>query len=227
MATRLDRVVPGPTAPVTRTGSLRDRAVERLRRAVMHLELSPGAVVSEAQLIDRVGLGRTPVREAVARLELEGFVTVIPRKGIQIAPITLRDLQSLCELRMDLEGLGARLAAERRTPAQLATMQRLFRPAPDLIARNDLPQLLELDRDFHTLLARCTQNRYLEETLSRLYGNSLRYWFVSFSRAGFLDEVLEEHEAIVAAVEKRRGRAAEQAMRHHVLRFKEKVIESL
>jgi DNA-binding GntR family transcriptional regulator len=104
-------------------------------------------------------------------------VTVLPRKGIQITPVTLVDLQALCELRMELEGLGARLAAERRTPEQLRVMQGLFAEAPVLIAANDLSQLLELDRDFHMLLARCTKNTYLEETLSRLYNNSLRYCF--------------------------------------------------
>ena len=175
----------------------------------------------------RAGLGRTPVREAVARLELEGFVTVLPRKGIAIAPVTLRDLQAMCELRVELEGLGASLAAERRTPQQQAALVRLFEPAPGLIARNDLPRLLQLDWDFHTLLARCTHNPYLEEALARLYANTLRYWFVSFSRAGHLDEVLAEHDAIVAAVLGGNSGAARAAMCHHVTRFKEKVIQSL
>jgi DNA-binding GntR family transcriptional regulator len=207
--------------------SLRNQALSLLRQAVVHLRYAPGAVVSEAELVVQVGLGRTPVREAVARLEQEGLVTVLPRKGIQITPVTLVDLQALCELRMELEGLGARLAAERRSPEQLRLMHGLFAEAPGLIAANDLSQLLELDRDFHTLLARCTKNTYLEETLSRLYNNSLRYWYISFSRAGYLDEVLHEHEAIVAAVAERKGREAEAAMRHHVQRFKEKVIQSL
>ena len=142
--------------------SLRNQALSLLRQAVVHLRYAPGAVVSEAELVVQVGLGRTPVREAVARLEQEGLVTVLPRKGIQITPVTLVDLQALCELRMELEGLGARLAAERRTPEQLRVMQGLFAEAPVLIAANDLSQLLELDRDFHMLLARCTKNTYLE-----------------------------------------------------------------
>ena len=198
-----------------------------LRRAIVHLEIAPGAVVSEAELMERAGLGRTPVREAVARLEQEGFVTVLPRKGIAIAPVTLRDLQALCELRAELEGLGASLAAERRSPQQVSTLVHLFQPAPRLIARNDLPRLLQLDWDFHTLLARCTHSPYLEEMLARLYANALRYWFISFSRAGHLDEVLAEHGTIIEAVVRGDSGAARAAMCHHVTRFKEKVIQSL
>ncbi|MGB7630691.1 MAG: GntR family transcriptional regulator [Candidatus Deferrimicrobium sp.] len=215
------------TVTPKRIDSLRDKALAVLRQAIVHLKYSPGSVVSEAELIATVGLGRTPVREAVGRLEQEGFVAVLPRKGILITPITLLDLQTLCELRMELEGLGARLAAERRTPAQLEELQTMFKGAPALIAANDLPQLLDLDRDFHMLLAQSTKNRYLEETLSRLYSNSLRYWYISFSHAGFLDEVLQEHEVIIASVAEQRGQEAEAAMRHHVRRFKEKVIQSL
>lgn len=201
--------------------------MDALRHAIVHLEFAPGTIVNESDLMARVRLGRTPVREAVARLELEGFLSVLPRKGIAIAPVTTRDLRELCELRIELEALGASLAAQRRTPAQVVALRRLFKPAPRLVARSDLERLLRLDRDFHTLLAECAHSAYLQETLSRLYANSLRYWFISFSRAGHLAEVLGEHEDILAAVAGGDAEAARAAMRYHVLRFQEKTLQSL
>src|SRR5262249_41163847 len=140
------------------------------------LSLKPGAVLTEAELIERVGLGRTPVREAVQRLSTEGMLKVLPRRGIQVTPIHYGDQMALLETRRELERLVASKAAPPRTPDQrdagLAVAARMEKAAE----KQDLKLYLSADHDCDTLLGEAARNPYAIKALSPLRAQCRRLW---------------------------------------------------
>lgn len=221
--TELTVLVP-PGAPVR---SLSAVAYYRLRDLVVTLELPPGAVLDERQLMERLQLGRTPVREAVRRLAGEGLVTVFARRGTVVAPVDVRDLTHVSEVRTDLEALGAKLAAQRADAADRSRARELLdqigaAPVTALSATagpEALRSLIRLDQRVHHCVHHATHNRYLQETLGEYLTLSLRLWFLGLERVRRLDEAITEHRDVLTAVLDGDGQAAEQAARTHVSGF--------
>jgi len=221
--TELTVLVP-PGAPVR---SLSAEAYYRLRDLVVTLELPPGAVLDERQLMERLQLGRTPVREAVRRLAGEGLVTVFARRGTVVAPVDVRDLTHVSEVRTDLEALGAKLAAQRADAADRRRARELLdqigaAPVTALSATagpEALRSLIRLDQRVHHCVHHATHNRYLQETLGEYLTLSLRLWFLGLERVRRLDEAITEHRDVLTAVLDGDGQAAEQAARTHVSGF--------
>jgi len=166
-----------------------------------------------------LGLGRTPIREALQRLALENLVVILPRRGTIVADLNMSDLQKIFEIRVDLELLAVRLAAQRATPAQIAAMEALFAGADELLHVGDNYQLIQLDHQAHQLLAQAAHNEFLEETLEWLYNHVLRLWYVSLHRVQRLREAIEEHREIVARVKAGDGEGAARIMRAHIAEF--------
>ncbi len=200
-----------------------DRAYETVKQLIVSLQLAPGTVIEEAELRLRVGIGRTPLREALYRLVDHGLVVVAPRRGFFVADISAAGLQELSDLRLVLESMAVRLATERSSPSIVPQLRAVLLNTDLSIAAHDLNQLIEIDLSFHRLLAHAAGNQYLEETLDRLYAMMLRFWYLSFERAGQLPDVMHEHANIVNAIEHRDSLGAEAAMRFHVLEFRNKV----
>lgn len=198
-----------------------ERAYRQLKEMIVFLELRPGQVIREALLMERLQVGRTPLRDALSRLNHEGLVKVLPRRGTLVTEIGIDDLQKIYEIRVVLEGYCARLAALRITEERLQDLKLLLESAESFL--EDLRVLIEIDRDFHRSIAKAAQNEYLEGILSNLYDHSLRLWFVSFARAGKVRETLFEHQDILKALRARDPEAAERAARYHVTQFREKV----
>jgi DNA-binding GntR family transcriptional regulator len=169
-------------------------------------------------------LGRTPIREALQRLALENLVVILPRRGTIVADLNMSDLQKIFEIRVDLELLSVRLAAQRATPAQIAAMETLFADADALLHPGDNYQLIQLDHEAHRLLAQAAHNEFLEETLDRLYNHVLRLWYVSLHRVQRLREALEEHREIIARVKAGDGEGAAQIMRIHIAEFQDQFL---
>jgi DNA-binding GntR family transcriptional regulator len=157
-------------------------AYRLIKEQIITLALPPAALIDEAKLMADLELGRTPIREALQRLALENLVVILPRRGTIVADLNMSDLQKIFEIRVDLELLSVRLAAQRATPAQIAGMEALFENADALLHDGDNYQLLGLDHQAHQLLAQAAQNEFLEETLDRLYNHVLRLWYVSLHR---------------------------------------------
>lgn len=194
-------------------------AYARLREKIITLELPPASPLDEAALMDELGFGRTPLREALQRLALDNLVVIYPRRGTFIADLNPNDLQKIFELRLELEPYCARLAAERATPAQIAAMVDLFAGSEAVIGAGDHRQLIQLDHRAHALLAQGAHNEFLEEILERLYSHVLRLWYVSLHKVSRLREAIEEHRDIIAAVQARNGERAARIMRAHVAGF--------
>jgi len=204
------------------TGSLADKAYYSIRDMIVSLELPPGAVLHEAKLMDQLGVGRTPIREAVRMLVQAKLVDVYPRRGVFVTSVNIRDLASLSEVREVLEGYAARLAAERATEddqRELATLIDECRRKSGLDRRG----LIDLDQRIHRHVYRCTHNGFLETTLDEYYVLALRIWFLALDRVERLDEAVREHRELLEAIRDRDGERAENAMRRHVQGFEQAI----
>jgi DNA-binding GntR family transcriptional regulator len=197
--------------------SLSDRAYYRIRELIVTLELEPGAAVNERELAERLGLGRTPVREALRMLQRENLVAVYPRRGVLVAPIEVRDLAGLSEVRGALEGFAARLAAERRTPSDRALVVELLDDLGGVGADERL--LIDLDQRIHRHVWACAHNPFLAATLEEYYVLTLRIWFLALDRVARLDQAVLEHRELLEAIRDGDGERAEAAMRRHVAGF--------
>ena len=144
---------------------LREIVFETLRDAIINQTLEPGERLMEIQLAEEMGVSRTPVREAIRKLELEGLVIMVPRKGAYVAGISVKDIHEVFEVREYLEGLAASLAAKRITPEELDEMEKsLFMEAGELDG-NNLRSIVEIDTTFHDLLYKAVRNEQLVNNL--------------------------------------------------------------
>jgi len=204
------------------TCSLADKAYYSIRDMIVSLELPPGAVLHEAKLMEQLGVGRTPIREAVRMLVQAKLVDVYPRRGVFVTSVNIRDLASLSEVREVLEGYAARLAAERATEddqRELAALIDECRRKSGLDSRG----LIDLDQRIHRHVYRCTHNGFLETTLDEYYVLALRIWFLALDRVERLDEAVREHRELLEAIRDRDGERAENAMRRHVQGFEQAI----
>jgi DNA-binding GntR family transcriptional regulator len=202
--------------------SLADKAYYSIRDMIVSLELPPGAVLHEAKLMQQLGVGRTPIREAVRMLVQAKLVEVYPRRGVFVTSVNISDLASLSEVRVVLEAHAARLAAERATAddqRELAALIAECRRKSGLDRRG----LIDLDQRIHRHVYRCTHNGFLEATLDEYYVLALRIWFLALDRAERLDEAVEEHRELLEAIRDRDGERAENAMRRHVQGFEQAI----
>jgi DNA-binding GntR family transcriptional regulator len=205
--------------------SFADRAYYAIRDLIVTLELPPGAVVKEPDLTARLGIGRTPVREALRRLAQERLIEVYPRRGMFVTTVDVRDLARLCEVRLALEPEAARLAAERATQADLEEMSELLVEL-DGPRRRDHRALIELDERIHRAIYHASHNPYLVETLEEYYAHALRIWMVALARTD-LGTAVGGHHAVLEAVVSGNGARAARLMREHVESFEEAVRDAL
>jgi DNA-binding GntR family transcriptional regulator len=208
------------------SGSLAEQAYLRLREEIIGVALSPGTLLREDELTQRLGVGRTPIREAVQRLHRDGFVTVIPRRGTLVSEINITDLAAIYEVRERLESWAARLAAERAGRADRAEAEQLLGELREL-ASGGYEQLLALDRRIHRFAYRCAKNVFLAETLDQYHNLSLRILNVAMQRfprlTPRLDEVVRDQRQLLEAIIAGDGAAAERAAAEHVTTFEHEI----
>jgi DNA-binding GntR family transcriptional regulator len=216
-------VEPAPDLWNGGAASLADRAYLRLREEIIGVALPPGTLLRDEELTRRLGVGRTPVREAVQRLHRDGFVTVIPRRGTLVSEINITDLAGIYEVRAHLESWAARLAAERAGTTDRAEAKALLGELEALEHGVPYEQLLTLDRRIHRFAYRCAQNAHLAETLDQYHNLSLRILNVAMKRyprlTPRLDDVVHDQRRLLNAIIAGDGAAAEQAAAEHVTRF--------
>ncbi len=160
-----------------------------------------------------------PVHQALKRLDMEGMVQVLPRKGVVVNPITLDEVKDLIEVRAPNEGLCAALAAERATAQDIEGMREILERAVPLTEQRDHEGLMDLDREFHQAIAAAARNRVLADLLSRLHDRALRFWFVSLSDIKQLQRVQREHRAVFEAIAAHDSDKASAAIRSHIASF--------
>jgi DNA-binding GntR family transcriptional regulator len=170
------------------------RAYAEIRRMITRLELAPGAVVREEALQHKLGIGRTPIREALQRLARDQFVTVMPRRGMLVSSIDVSELSLLFETRAVMEPYAARLGCMRGTNADWDEMQRVI----DASAGADGDEaLLEVDRRCHEIIWNAAGNRFLTDTLDVLYAQSDRVWHMYLADVADTRHAVDEHAGIL------------------------------
>lgn len=200
-------------------GSRSEKAYQELKRKIVTLELPPATVLTETVLMEDLGIGRTPVREALQRLSHEDLVVILPRRGIIVADLNVSDLQKIFEIRVELESFAVRLAAVRALPKEISEMDALFATADEIIEHGEHHQLIVLDHQAHRLLARATHNPFLEDTLEQLYTHVLRLWYVSLHKVSRLREAIQEHCDIIEALKEGDGERGAEIMSAHIIGF--------
>ena len=195
---------------------LREVVYETLREAIRNGALAPGERLMEIQLAEELGVSRTPVREAIRKLELESFVVMLPRRGTYVANLSLKDINEVFEIRAALDGLAAGLAAERITEDELEQMERLMVEIADHIEQHNNQKIVEVDEAFHDILYRASRNERLVGIIYNLREQFTRFRSVSINYPGRLQNTLEEHRQLVEAIAQRNPEAAQQKAREHI-----------
>ncbi|MEW6726070.1 GntR family transcriptional regulator [Desulforudis sp. 1088] len=195
---------------------LREVVFESLREAIITGRLRPGERLMELQLAEELGVSRTPVREAIRKLELEGFVVMVPRKGAYVAGITDKDITDVFEVRSALEALAAGLAAERITEEEIEELERLVVRYAETTSSQNIQAIVEEDTKFHDVIYRASRNQRLIQIVTNLQEQIQRFRLTTLSRPGRTKEALVEHRKIVEAISERNIELAQQLAREHI-----------
>lgn len=195
---------------------LRDVVFNTLRQAILKGELEPGERLMEIQLADRLGVSRTPIREAIRKLELEGLVLMIPRKGAEVAKISEKSLRDVLEVRRSLEELAIELACQRMTEEEVEELQAkqdLFSKA--VLSGNSM-EIAETDEAYHDIIYKGTCNEKLVQIINNLREQMYRYRLEYIKDEDKRQVLLLEHDNILNAVRNRKVEDAKEAMREHI-----------
>lgn len=199
-----------------------ERAYLLIRDQIVTLKLSPGSVIEETRLQTDLELGRTPIREALQRLAHENLVTFIPHRGTFVTDVNLTDLHRLTEIRLEMEGHAAELAAARASEADRAAMAALMREL-DSTEERDVHGLMRLDQRIHRQVYQSARNPFLQAMLEELFNLSLRIWFLGLERGVRLKAAVEEHRRLLEAIVARDAVQARAVMRDHIAGFEQAI----
>jgi DNA-binding GntR family transcriptional regulator len=199
----------------------RDQVYEALLLDIICGDLRPGQLVDEATLAEQYGEGRSGVRDALYRLSLEGLIERRPRLGSVITDISVRELQQVFELRVQVESQAAALAAQNATSQEVDAITKAYQGVEKVIETADYRTLVQMDRVFHEAIAVATHNTYIQRIMAMLTANALRFWYYALSRrpASDLCDEIPAHLQVASAIERHDQEEAQKAMREVLNRF--------
>lgn len=206
---------------------LRELVCDAIRSAINSGKYHPGERLMEIQMAEELGISRTPVREAIRKLEMEGFVVMIPHKGTYVADISLKDITEIYEVRLSLDMLAASLAAERISDEELEEMNRQLLLTATLSVKKDMDKIVAADSVFHDVLYRAARNERLVAIINNLREQITNIRGRSMAQPGRMKETLAEHRALLDAIASRDAEAAAAAARNHIENAERTLIESL
>jgi DNA-binding GntR family transcriptional regulator len=212
-----------PAAP----GSLADRAYESLRDRLVILEIAPGEPLNDDSLARSLGVGRTPVREALKRLEMDRLVVTYPRRGTFATRVEINDLAYISEIRAELEPLAAARAARLATASARQALREVLDAADRLSPEAGPLDILRADAAIHRTIYRAAANPYLQDALVRYTNLSTRIWCLVMDRLDGVAGHLHEHHDLVEAIIAGDAELAAQLSRGHVDRFETAVRAAL
>ena len=213
-----------PADASTATGLVAERAYLDLRDRIVTLHLPPGTVLREDELMSEMGIGRTPLREAVKRLALENLVEVQPRRGTFVSDVEAADIQNITEVRAELEAYAAELAALRLDPETRAAAEALRADIESLDGAGDQDQLMRVDERIHRFVWHAAHNPHLSQTLERYFTHSLRIWYLVLDRVPTLGHAVHDQTQLLDAILDRNGSHARTIMHEHVLAFQREIL---
>jgi DNA-binding GntR family transcriptional regulator len=207
--------------------SLARRAYEALKQDILSCELRPGAQIFEGELAQRYGTSKTPVREALNLLGQEGLVEVLPRRGYLVAPVTLRDVQEVFQLRLLLETAAAELAAEHITEDSLRQLRALVAVRYTYRDRASYSRFLRANRAFHVAVAEASGNRRLAQFVGKLLEDMERILHLGLDLRDSADEMAAEHGELVDALLRGDGALARRVVTDQLQSSRKRVLEAL
>jgi DNA-binding GntR family transcriptional regulator len=216
----------GATAANGDGGLIADRAYVAMRDLIVTLRLPPGTALREDALMRDLGLGRTPLREAVKRLALEGLVEVRPRSGTFVTDVEASDIVHIAEVRAELEAQAARLAAKRIDDDLRAAAAQLDTELQAIEGTTGIDAYMRLDERVHRFVWEAAGNPYLVDALERLWALSLRIWHLVLERVAALPAAVHEQRALLDALVQGDARRAGARMRKHVQAFEAEILEA-
>lgn len=179
---------------------LRDVVFNTLRQAILRGELKPGERLMEIQLANKLGVSRTPIREAIRKLELEGLVLMVPRKGAEVADITEKSLMDVLEVRKALEELSVRLTCDRITKEEIRELKVAAEDFRETLKSADITEIAEADVRFHDVIYAATKNQKLIQLLNNLHEQMYRYRIEYLKNEEVYPKLLREHEEIISRI---------------------------
>jgi DNA-binding GntR family transcriptional regulator len=191
--------------------TLAEKAYRRLEEMIVTLRLAPGEVLSEAELAKKMKIGRTPIREALQRLSREGLVSILPWRGVLVSEINIKTQMQLLEVRREVEGLMARLAAVRATDEERSCFYTLAEALDQAAAEKDAILFIQLDRQLNMLWSRAARNDFIAKSMSLMQGLSRRFWYVHCSQVADLPLVARLHAKVARTIGNGAAEEAEQA----------------
>lgn len=195
---------------------LRDVVFNTLRQAILKGELKPGERLMEIQLANKLGVSRTPIREAIRKLELEGLVLMIPRKGAEVADITEKSLRDVLEVRKALEELAVQLACEKITREEIRELEKAGEEFKKVLKSKDVTEIAEADVRFHDVIYMATDNQKLIQLLNNLSEQMYRYRVEYLKEEGVFGQLTAEHDEIIKQITKREKENAAKIVCQHI-----------
>ncbi len=205
---------------------LRDVIFNTLREAIITGELKPGERLMEVQLAEKMGVSRTPVREAIRKLELEGWVSMIARRGAQVAGLSIKDIMDVLEVRASLDGLSTSLAAARITDEELKDLNNIYSQFMNYVEKDNLPGQVKKDVEFHEVIYRSSRNDKLIQIVSNLREQVQRFRVIYLKDYSSPKELAKEHLEIIEAITARDQDRAFKVAQKHIENQKEAVIKA-
>jgi len=180
--------------------TLTDKAYAQIEEQIVTLQLPPGTVLSELVLADRLGIGRTPIREALHRLSRDGLVNILPRRGVLVSEIDLRSQLRLLDVRRELERLMARAAAERATEEERAQFAEIAKGMQRASDKDDDLSFMRLDQQMNSLISLSARNEFASRSMGLMHGLSRRFWYQHYKQAADLPLCARLHAAVAGAI---------------------------
>ena len=212
--------------PASKGGSLAEQVYEQLKEKIITLHFLPGQYLNEGALCAMLGAGRTPVHQALQRLELERLVEIMPRKGVIVQPDSIAEILKILDSRVTVEAELARNAAQQRTPEDTEVLKMLARRGYGNGQPADVDTFIAGDRAFHEQFAKMAGNVVLSEFARSLHERSIRYWYLHLWQTMDTKATIRQHSAIADMIAKGDGEAAAKAVRDHIESLRERLIKA-
>nr|WP_318684422.1 GntR family transcriptional regulator [uncultured Acetatifactor sp.] len=206
---------------------LRDVVFNTLRQAILTGELKPGERLMEIHLANRLGVSRTPIREAIRKLELEGLVTMIPRRGAEVAQITEKNMSDVLEVRRALDALCVELACDRITQEELNSLKQACEDFEIAVNTRDVKRIAQADVELHDIIVRATGNDRLIQLVNNLSEQMYRYRFEYIKDTSQHERLVEEHRIIYQAIVDKDKETASRAAKIHIDNQKKAIMRQL
>ncbi len=215
----------------SRGKTLSDKAYEVLVKQITRLELPPGSVLAELELVDQIGIGRTPLREALRRLAMEGLVEHRVNRGMFVSAVGYKDVQEVYEFRKIIDSAACRLAASRASMAQAAELMNLHKVLVEATENDDVDAYVDANRNYYNVLGKAAGNSFIVDTIPRIMNLHLRLWFMISNRLGTWHSIAKAHEvmthSVAKAIAERDADTTERAINEYITQRQQDLLHAL